>query len=196
VVRRLYYGTVYRVVRSVRDSEGGWWYQLMEGFSYGPGPYVDAAALRRIPPTEVMPISRGRPDKRIVIDIAEQLLTCFEGDKPVFSTRVGSGLPGTATPKGEFYVWLKRHTSRMVGGAPDDRYDLPGVAFPVYFTHSGVATHGTYWHNDFGRRHSHGCVNVTNEAARWIFRWSEPVVPYDQHEVRSRQGQGTHIVVV
>jgi lipoprotein-anchoring transpeptidase ErfK/SrfK len=142
------------------------------------------------------PISRGRRDKWIEIDIAKQILRCFEGRTAAFTTRVGSGLPGTATPKGEFRVWLKRHTSRMVGGGPDDHYDLPGVAYPVYFTYSGVATHGTYWHNDFGRRHSHGCVNVTNDAAHWIFRWSDPVVPYAEHQVRSGRGEGTRVVVV
>jgi lipoprotein-anchoring transpeptidase ErfK/SrfK len=84
----------------------------------------------------------------------------------------------------------------MIGTDPASPYDLPGVAFPVYFTYSGVATHGTYWHNDYGRRHSHGCVNVTNKAARWICRWAEPVLPYVEHEVRSRPGEGTPVTVV
>jgi hypothetical protein len=33
-----------------------------------------------------------------------------------------------------------------------DAYDLPGVPFLTYFTASGVAIHGTYWHNDYGGR--------------------------------------------
>jgi hypothetical protein len=196
VLRKLYYGTIYRVIDSVRDEGGKWWYQIQEGFGFRPGPYVEASSLQRIPAADLAPISRGRPDKRIVVSIARQDIRCYEGQTPVFSTRIGSGLPDTATPRGEFRVWLKRHTSRMVGGGPEDPYDLPGVAFPVYFTYSGVATHGTYWHNDFGRRHSHGCVNVTNEAARWINRWADPVLPYVDHEIRSREGEGTRVVVV
>lgn len=195
VLRKLYHGTVYRVIDSVQDDEGRWWYQVKEGFAYRPGPFVDVSSLRRIRPADVLPISRGRRDKRIVIDIGRQVLRCFEGQTAVFATRIGSGLPGTATPKGEFRVWGKRFTSRMVGGDPSDPYDLPGVAFPVYFTYTGVATHGTYWHNDYGRRHSHGCVNVTNEAARWIFRWSDPVAPYSEHEVRTEWGKGTPVIV-
>ena len=196
VLRKLYYGTIYRVIDSLRDETGKWWYQIQEGFLIKPGPYVEASSLRRIPAADLAPISRGRTDKRIVVGIARQDLRCFEGQKQVFSTRIGSGLPGTATPKGEFRVWLKRHTSRMVGGGPEDPYDLPGVAFPVYFTYSGVATHGTYWHNDFGRRHSHGCVNVTNDAARWILRWADPVLPYVDHEVKSGPDEGTRVIVV
>jgi hypothetical protein len=196
VQKKLYYGTVYRVIESVKDDAGDWWYRLKEGYAYRPSAYVLASSLRRIPAADLAPISRGDPSKLMVIDIDRQTLRCVEGQDQVFSTRIGSGLPHTATPRGEHRVWLKRHTSRMVNTDPADYYDLPGVAFPVYFTYSGVATHGTYWHNDYGRRHSHGCVNVTNEAARWILRWAEPVLPYAEHQVRADAGEGTRILVV
>ena len=194
---RLYYGTVYRVVGAVTDDEGNWWYQLRDGVTYVPGPYVPASSVRRIPPDELAPISLGRPDKSIRIDIDAQMLTCFEGESEVFRTRVSSGLGGgLATPRGEHRVLYKRHTRRMTGGDEDDRYDLPGVAFPVYITWSAVAIHGTYWHNDYGRRHSHGCVNVTNQDAQWVFRWTDPVVPYDEYERRATPEESTPVVVI
>ncbi|HZY45466.1 MAG TPA: L,D-transpeptidase, partial [Anaerolineae bacterium] len=84
----------------------------------------------------------------------------------------------------------------MIGGAGSDYYNLPGVAFPVYFTYSGCATHGTYWHNDFGRPRSHGCVNATNQAAEWLFRWTEPAVPYTEYGLPIKRGEGTKVVVV
>ena len=196
VAHKLYHGTVYRVVAATADEDGGWWYRLREGVTWSPGPYVPAWSLRRLAPEELAPISPGRTDKWIQISIDAQLLTCFEGESGVFSTRVGSGLPGLATPRGEHRLIFKRHTSRMIGGSGSDRYDLPGVAFPVYFTYSGVAVHGTYWHNDYGRRHSHGCVNVTNEAAKWIFRWSDPPVPYTEFKAVAPPGQGMRVVVV
>jgi hypothetical protein len=31
---------------------------------------------------------------------------------------------------------------------------------------------GTYWHDGFGYRHSHGCVNLTITDAHWAFNWS------------------------
>jgi lipoprotein-anchoring transpeptidase ErfK/SrfK len=196
VVHKLYHGTVYRVVAATVDDEGGWWYQLQDGVTWSPGPHVPTWSVRRLPPEELAPISPGRTDKWMQISIGAQLLTCFEGDTGVFSTRIGSGLPATATPIGEHRILWKRHTSRMIGGSGTDRYDLPGVAFPVYFTYSGVAIHGTYWHNDYGRRHSHGCVNVTNEAAKWIFRWADPVAPYTEQKVMATPGEGMRVLVV
>ncbi len=224
VLRKLYYGTVYRVVAVAEDAQGRKWYQLREGFAYSPSAYVLASSLQPIPPEALTPISdrpsdelvralaaarRRRfyrlvevdeaadaiaaraPEKRIEINLAEQSLTCFEDGRAVFTTLISSGIAGLVTPRGEFRVIYKRHTQRMVG--PD--FDLPGVSFPTYFTPSGVAIHGTYWHNDYGRPHSHGCVNVTNEAARWIFRWSQPAVPYHLHTLVVPAGEGTRIIV-
>ncbi len=198
VAVRLYYGTVYRVVKAVADSEGTWWYQLQEGITYSPGPYVPSWSVRRLPPEELAPLSPDHPDKWIQVNVKEQSLTCFEGQTAVFTTAVSTGVGDHATPRGEFRVLRKRYTSRMIGGdkAQGDYYDLPGVAFPVYFTGSAVATHGTYWHNDYGRRHSHGCVNVPNETAKWLFRWTEPALPYDQAELVVKAGTGTRVVVV
>jgi hypothetical protein len=193
---KLYYETVYRVVGATMDEEGDWWYQLKDGLTWSPGPYVRAQSMRRIPADQLQPISPGRSDKWLSISIPHQRLICFEGERAVFETRIASGVYGLGTPLGEFRMLYQRHTQRMIGGGEDDRYDLPGVPFPVYFTWSGVAIHGTYWHNDYGRRHSHGCVNVTSQAARWIFRWVEPHVPYEQHTLRSPQGGGTRVVVV
>jgi len=193
---KLYYGTVYRVVGATADGDGNWWYQLKEGVTYAPGPYVPAWSVRRIPPEEMAPISPGRSDKWIEINIDAQALTCIEGKTAVFSTRISSGAAGTATPRGEHRVLYKRHTRRMAGGSGEGRYDLPGIAFPVYFTRSAVAVHGTYWHNDFCRRHSHGCVNVTNQAAQWIFRWTDPLVPYGEYEMYATPETATRIVVV
>jgi hypothetical protein len=193
---KLYYGTVYRVVDAAQDSEGEWWYQLQEGITYSPGPYVPAWSMCRISSDQLAPISPGHPDKWIRISRQDQRLTCFEGEKAVFTTPISSGAPGTVTPRGEHRIHLKRHTSRMIGGTGDNYYDLPGVAFPVYFTASACAVHGCYWHNDFVRPHSHGCVNVTGKAAQWVFRWTDPVIPYGTFQQPAGRGEGTAIIVV
>lgn len=191
VARKLYYQTVYRVVDAVPDEEGVWWYQLNEGITWSPGPYVLASSLRYIPPEELAPIAPGQPDKWIYINTTEQRVDCMVGDQVVFTTPAATGTYSTATPWGEFTMILKRHTSRMMG----EDYDLPGVAFPTYFTWSGVAIHGTFWHNDYGRRHSHGCINVPSSAAKWIFRWVEPQTPYHEWTQRIEPGTGTRVVV-
>ena len=71
-------------------------------------------------------------------------------------------------------------------------YELPGVPWVSFFTTTGVAFHGTYWHNDFGRPKSHGCVNMRTEEARWLYRWTLPVVSPDQ--IR-RIARGTPILI-
>ena len=44
-LRKLYYGTVYRVVGAEQDTSGEWWYQLQEGITLTPGPYLPANNL-------------------------------------------------------------------------------------------------------------------------------------------------------
>lgn len=197
-IAKLYYGTVYRVIGAEQGAEGAWWYRLKEGFSaWSPGSYVPAATLRRIPPTALSSLMPDAADKWLQINRTTQTLTCFVGETPVFQVPVATGLPGTPTPRGEFRVLYKRHTRRMIGGAGAGRYDLPGIAFPTYFTWSGVAIHGTYWHNDFGRPHSHGCVNVSNAAAQWIFRWVSPVADYATYtQDADPLESGTRVVVI
>jgi lipoprotein-anchoring transpeptidase ErfK/SrfK len=196
VSRKIYYGSVYRAIDVVPDESGQWWYRLKDGIAYSPGPYVLATALRYLPPAALAPIAADRTDKQIVVDLAKQELTCFEGETPVFSSRTATGFGSNRTPRGEYEVLRKSHTSYMIGGVGSDRYDLPGVSFPTYFTRSAIAVHGTYWHHDYGRPRSHGCVNVLSDAAQFVFRWSNPSVPYDQHQILVRRGEGTKVVVV
>ncbi len=198
VAHRLYYGTTYRAITAVTDEEGQVWYQLKEGVSpWRPGPYALGSSFRVVTPEELTPISPGHPDKLLKIDRGAQTLSCLEGDSVVFHTRVSTGNPNTPTPLGEFRVLYKRHARRMTVTDIPSPYDLPGVAFPTYFTWSGVAIHGTYWHNDYGRVHSSGCINVTAEDAQWIFRWVEPVAPYEVYTQRAEPAiTGTRVLVV
>lgn len=81
------------------------------------------------------------------------------------------------TPKGEHFCYRKTPSQHMWGGAVGNEgsFDLPGIPWVTYFVTTGVAFHGTYWHNDFGLPRSHGCVNLTSENSKWIFRWTRPV---------------------
>ena len=196
VSRKIYYGTVYRAVDAVQDEAGQWWYRLQDGIAYSPGPYVLATSLRYLSSAALAPISPDAADKKIVVDLKLQLMTCMEGDTPVFSARTATGYAPNYTPRGEYEMLRKSHTSYMIGGVGADHYDLPGVAFPSYFTRSAIAVHGTYWHNDYGRPRSHGCVNVLNDVAQFVFRWSAPAVPYDQPQILVKRGEGTKVVVV
>jgi hypothetical protein len=187
---RMAYGAVFRVVERADDEGGQAWYRLYE--EQNPGGiwwWVRAAHVRRIEPEGFTPISPDVPPrhKRIVIDLAAQDLVCTEYDTAVFATRIASGsgyrdpsgqLYGFDTPPGEHHVQRKTPSRHMIGGPPGTRqfYNLPGVPWCTYFVSGGAAIHGTYWHNDFGRPRSHGCINVTCDAAHWIYRWTTPHV--------------------
>ena len=157
-----------------------------------------------IPPEELTAVSPDVEDKRIEVDTKQQMVYAYESGTLVFSTPCSSGarfnvdglgLVDFTTPHGEFTVIRKRPRRHMVGFQErSDGYDLPGVPFPTYLTPSGVAIHGAYWHNDFGRARSHGCVNVLPDAAQWFYRWTRPVTAYEDALLEVKDG-GTPIEV-
>jgi len=176
---RLYFTGVFRVIGAVMGKDKHWWYRLQDGYGWGPGPYVLASHIRRIDPSETTPLSPDVKNKRIEVNLKEQTITAYENDRPVLASRVASGFGSFRTPSGTHTVLFKNAASRMTGGKGADFYDLPGVPFPTYITWKGVAIHGAYWHNDFGRPRSHGCLNVPAPVARWFWRWTAPNAPYE-----------------
>jgi len=209
VKHHLYYGTVHHVLQVRDDPAGGSWYQVYDELPPAATYWVRAHLIRRITEWEFRPINPHVPleEKRLEINLAGQTVICYQGDQPVFFTRCASGtrfryddgrVEDFSTPIGDFAVLLKQPSRHMQGGEPgqDDAFDLPGVPWNTFFTYEGVAIHGTYWHNDYGVTRSHGCVNVSPEAAKWIYRWTFPIAPYEDDFVQSTRQIGTRIVVL
>ena len=194
---RLYYDAIFRVIDvQIPDVRSGQvWYGLRDGLTWSGVNWVKAEHLRIVPAQEMTTLSPDVTNKRILIELGKQWLTCFEGQDAVFDTRIASGMPGMLTPRGEHRVLRKMPTTRMTGGAGTGFYDLPGIGFVTYFTAKGVAVHGTYWHNDYGRRRSHGCVNVPTAAAQWVYRWTQPDVPYTESRLVASKDDATYIEV-
>jgi hypothetical protein len=193
---RLYYSSVYRIVAAEMGKDGQWWYRLQDGITWWPGPYVPAAHIRRIDPAELTPISPQVANKHIEVDLENQIIIAYEDGRPVKASRVASGYGVNRTPVGNHIVISKSPASRMTGGVGEGYYDLPGVPFPTYFTSSMAAIHGTYWHNDYGRPRSHGCVNVPSPVALWFWRWTLPAAPYEAAlYVAPRSIKGTAVIV-
>ncbi len=142
---------------------------------------------------------RGR--KWISVSIKKQLLIAFEGDRPVYSCLVSTGRGGlsdpettTATIRGTFLIRAKHVSGTMDGDeSSDDAFDLRDVPYIQYF-HEGYALHAAYWHDDFGRERSHGCVNLPPADAAWLFDWTDPPVPAEWHGAVSPQG-GTLVYI-
>ncbi len=104
----------------------------------------------------------------IDVDLSEQRLTAYEGQTPVRTTLVSTGLPGTPTPEGQFRIYIKYRTDDMAGPG----YYIQDVPFVMYF-YQGYGLHGVTWHGNFGHPMSHGCVNLPTEEAEWLFGWAE-----------------------
>ncbi|HJR79358.1 MAG TPA: L,D-transpeptidase [Anaerolineales bacterium] len=198
---RLFYGTTHWVKKViVQRDEKSIWYEIYDSHlkrNY----YVPSHDMRLIPDDELSTLSPEVPDeeKRIIVDLSTQLVTAFEGEKLVFSERCASGVRGTDTPKGEFRTYHKGPSVHMTneGDAVESEsvYSLPGVPWCAFFTGAGNAFHGTYWHNDYGRPRSHGCVNLPSESAKFLYRWTKPNVPPDEDYLHL-PGEGTRVEII
>jgi lipoprotein-anchoring transpeptidase ErfK/SrfK len=150
-------------------------------------------------------------EKRIEVVLNEQTFKAYEFDKVVYTAKISSGIPTrplspddlpTATPRGTHRIYSKMPNKHMgsVTGNPDAAggFSLPGVPWTCFFRlPGGYALHGTYWHNNFGIQMSHGCVNMRNEDAKWLFRWSTPVfkTPIETQDDWERRGNGTLVEI-
>jgi lipoprotein-anchoring transpeptidase ErfK/SrfK len=207
---RLYYETTHWITGVDQGPDGRAWYEVtdeLQPWSY----WVPATHLRPIPPEELEPI---KPDlnegqKRVEVNLARQNLVAYEGNQEVFSTRISSGIPSSGptsngipseTPKGKFNIYSKMPSKHMgdgrlmQGDLNLDAYELVGVPWTMFFHRldTGYALHGTYWHNNFGWQMSHGCINMRNQDAKWLFRWTTP--PNHPAEVE-KNGFGTQVHV-
>jgi lipoprotein-anchoring transpeptidase ErfK/SrfK len=196
---RFYYETTHWAVGLVQDIDGNPWYKVYDDkwkFHY----YAQAEHLRIIPTEELTPLSPDFPSqlKRIEVHLNEQVVIAYEDQNPVFMARIASGgrfRNGTySTPVGHHMTYHKRPFRHMAAGdLASNGYDLPGVPWVSYITETGVALHGTYWHNDFGHPRSHGCINMTSQAAKWLYRWTQPVVPPNEQMVYEKYGTGVDV---
>jgi lipoprotein-anchoring transpeptidase ErfK/SrfK len=115
-------------------------------------------------------------DKKIVIKSAEGMLYAYDGEKLFMKESVSVGLKDSPTPKGVFKVFIKTPSRYMQGpiqDITDQKYDLPGVPWNLYFTKQGAVIHGAYWHDHFGQPWSHGCVNLLPERAKELYLWAD-----------------------
>ena len=200
---RLYYGQVVWIDK-IRTDNGFLeyrWNEDVNGHGYGYGAYgeffwADGAAFKVLTDADVSPLSPDVDpnDKKITADLDYQTLSCYEGNTEVYFCRISSGIsydPQTgqlsdklATPVGNLLTHWKIMSLNMTAGTATAGYSTPAVPWDTMISGDGIAIHGAFWHNAFGEKRSHGCINVSPEDAKWIFRWTTPVVTLAQGEVR------------
>ena len=196
---RIYHTTTHWIQKTiVNRDEKSIWYKIYDRLTQETL-YVPAHDMRVILPEELSALSPDvlEEEKRMYVDLDSQIVTAFEGENAVFTARCASGAKGTETPLGEYQTYHKGPSVHMTnqGDGTENTYHLPGVPWVSFFTGTGVAFHGTYWHNDYGRPSSRGCVNLTSDDAKFVYRWTRPEVPPETPYL-SQPGEGTRVQVV
>jgi lipoprotein-anchoring transpeptidase ErfK/SrfK len=193
---RLYYSQVMWLDQIKHDADGRIYYRLSEKYgSYGDVFWAPGEAFRIIQPDELAPIHPEVKEKRVVVNLTYQTLSCYEGKDEVYFCRVSTGYDG-ATPVGIIPTWRKMVSTHMSGGTTGAGFDTPGIGWTVLFSNDGAAIHSTFWHNEFGLARSHGCVNALPEDAKWIFKWTVPAVPYDPGDITIYSMDGSTKITV
>lgn len=139
------------------------------------------------------PNAPGR--KWIEISLSQQTLWAYQGDTLISSSLVSTGLDPNGTEIGTFYIRYKLEEQDMAGavnangevvalgqeaanaadsGETSDQssYTVEDVPNVMYFNLEAEALHGAYWHNNFGNKMSHGCVNLPLDFAAWLYGWA------------------------
>jgi len=111
--------------------------------------------------------------KIIYVDIDDQKLFAWEGNKLLYEFDVVTGRPGKETHPGVFKTFSKHadYTSKTYGSP---------MPYTMFFTKDGKALHGTQWATLRSYVHayitesvgSHGCVGLTSENAKTLFDWA------------------------
>lgn len=137
-------------------------------------------------------LAKGMPAKTIILSIAGQELTAFEGSRQVRQTLVTTGRPPSlSTDVGAMKVLRKSSPWRMHSPWPRGSpfwYPDANVQMVVWFTNTGEGLHDASWQrsgwgpgSQYGPSASHGCVHVPVESERFLYDWADvgtPVVVY------------------
>lgn len=204
---RFYYSQVIWVDNVTTNENGEIIYHLSEKHgSYGDEFWADGRAFKILTPEDLSPIHPDVTDKRIVVDLSHQTVSCYEGKDEILYTLVSTGakyniygevVDNWATPIGENHVVNRKFVSlHMAGGdSKASGYEEFAVSYSSIFASGGVAFHSTYWHNSWGDPMSHGCVNLKPEDAKFIYRWTLPNVPYEDGKIEQQGYDGTKVRV-
>ena len=130
-------------------------------------------------------------DRKVFVYLAAQQVTAVEKGKLLRSFKVSTGKRKTPTSEGNFYIYDRyrhktMHSKDLRKGQPG-YYLIEDVPYTQFFD-GGMALHGAFWHNKFGRPVSHGCVNLSTrdmnkrwpnaaEDAGWLYSWASLGVP-------------------
>ena len=180
---------------------------VLEKFELGGTEYLKIDDEHYVRRTDILLVEKTPPpkivkggQKWIDIDVSQQVLVAYEGEKAVYAALVSTGKERQniefKTPRGMFSILSKHVTGTMANlYASDGPYMIEDVPWTMYFIGS-YALHGAFWHNGFGGMRSHGCINLPPFDARWLFFWSDPYLPEGWHSIYAGPERPTTVVKV
>ena len=109
-------------------------------------------------------------DRRAEVDLGRQTASFFASDTLVYQALISTGRPPDFTPAGEYRIFSRHERTRLVSnGSTFKTYNIPDVLHVQYFTKRWIGFHYAYWHDEFGRVWSAGCINMRLDDARWAW---------------------------
>ena len=127
------------------------------------------------PKTEISRLKKTN-QRWIEVNITTQRLIAWEGKTWVDAKIISSGKSSTPTLTGVFEIQEKLRSTTMRGAD----YSVPDVPYAMFYD-GGYAIHGAYWHSNFGTPVSHGCINMAEDGAAWLFGWARVGTPVVIH---------------
>ncbi len=180
----------------VRGPKGMYWH-TRDGF------YVRNDQLTVMKQRTDRPKGVGKNDSWIEVRITWGTLVAYEGDTPVFATAISPGQDGITqrsqghtSKQGLYTIGWKLYSADMSGVEKKEPWAVDEVPFVGYYKDS-FGLHGAWWHDDFGRPKSHGCINMAPADAQWMWRWFRPEMPEGWYAVASfyPEVKGTYVDV-
>jgi lipoprotein-anchoring transpeptidase ErfK/SrfK len=168
-----------------RENPGAYGFDTTPVAQDGRPEFSEALFIKHMNPAGV-DVTQLTGRKRIDVSISEQMMRVYQGDTLVLETYVSTGLAPNDTEVGNFHVRIKYEkqtmagftdgTGEVIGLAGDgggnqsgDRWEVSDVPNVMYINYEAEAIHGAYWHNNFGQKMSHGCINLPLETAAYMF---------------------------
>lgn len=186
-----------RIVRTIAPGQPVTVFEWVEGEAavggnrvwgrVGPGEFVYSYNLRKPLPAVPPPPPADAPRQGDWIDanLTQQILTAYNGSRPVYWAVMSSGRPSFPSPTGLWKILYRVENETMDSATLniEDTYRIENVYWTQYYTSFGDAIHYNYWKYDspFGVPSSHGCFGLQREDSLWFWNWARVGTPVYVH---------------
>lgn len=134
--------------------------------------------------TNVVSLDLGR---YIEVNLSTQHLWVWQDHHVIYDTPITSGATGAGlgTVTGLFSIYYKTTNTHLVGYQYGYDYDVPVKYWMPFYKgyglHDASWRHGQFGGSDYYYNGSHGCVNLPDAAAEFVYNWAALGTPVWVH---------------